>query len=52
LANEDEKGLDPKKDIITNPGPSTDHYIFSFFNDIGSLQEGTYTWDGKKWVKK
>jgi RHS repeat-associated protein len=53
LANEDEKGLD-KKDIKTNTGTSTDHSIFSFFNDISSLAKGTYKWDeaNKKWVKQ
>jgi len=51
LANEDESGLD-KKDITTNSGTSTDHSIFTFFNDISSLSEGTYKWDGKKWVKQ
>lgn len=53
LANEDEKGLS-KQDIKTNTGSSTDHFIFSFFNDISSLAEGTYKWDAvnKKWVKQ
>ena len=53
LANENEQGLD-KKDIVTNSGTSTDHSIFTFFNDISSLQEGTYKWDeaAKKWVKQ
>jgi hypothetical protein len=52
LANENEKGLDPKRDIITNSGTSTDHSIFTFFNDIQSLGEGTYKWDGKNWIKQ
>ncbi len=51
LANEDEKGLD-KSDIKTNTGTSTDHSIFTFFNDISSLAEGTYKWEGGKWVKQ
>jgi RHS repeat-associated protein len=53
LANEDEKNLD-KKDITTNSGTSTDHSIFTFFNDISSLAEGTYKWDdaNKKWAKQ
>lgn len=53
LANEDEKGLS-KEDIKTNTGTSTDHSIFTFFNDISSLAEGTYKWDdaNKKWVKQ
>ncbi len=52
LANQEEKGLDPKKDIRTNTGTSTDHSIFSFLNDISQLAEGTYKWNGKKWVKQ
>jgi hypothetical protein len=44
LANEDENGLG-KKDIQTNTGTSTDHSIFTFFNDIQNLEEGTYKWD-------
>jgi hypothetical protein len=52
LANEDEKGLDPQKDIITNSGTSTDHAIISFLNDINNLAEGTYKWDGSKWIKQ
>jgi RHS repeat-associated protein len=51
LANEDEKGLG-KEEIKTNTGTSTDHSIFTFFNDISSLAEGTYKWDGSKWVKQ
>ena len=51
LANEDEKGLS-KENITTNSGPSTDHNIFSFFNDISSLAAGTYKWDGKNWIKQ
>ena len=51
LANEEEQGLD-KKNIHTNTGTSTDHSIFSFFNDISSLAEGKYVWDevNSKWV--
>jgi hypothetical protein len=54
LANEDEKGLDSKKDVITNTGKSTDHGVLSFFDDINNLAEGTYKWDdgNKKWVKQ
>jgi RHS repeat-associated protein len=54
LANEDENGLDPKKDIQTNTGTSTDHSISTFFNDIQNLEEGTYKWDdvNKKFVKQ
>lgn len=54
LANEDENGLDPKKDIKTNTGTSTDHSIFTFFGDIQNLEEGTYKWDdvNKKFVKQ
>ena len=54
LANEDEKGLDKQKDITTNSGTSTDHAISTFFNDIQSLEEGTYKWDdvNKKFVKQ
>lgn len=51
LANEDEQGLD-KSDIKTNTGNSTDHSIFTFLNDITSLAEGTYKWDGSKWIKQ
>jgi RHS repeat-associated protein len=51
LANETENGdielPDPK-------GNSTDHSIFSFFDDISTLAEGTYKWDEatKKFVKQ
>jgi RHS repeat-associated protein len=51
MANEDEKGLS-KADIKTNTGTSTDHSIFTFFNDISSLAEGTYKWNGSKWEKQ
>ena len=51
LANEDEKGLD-KKDMTINSGKSTNHEISSFSNDISSLSEGTYKWNGSKWVKQ
>jgi hypothetical protein len=51
LANEDEKGLD-KSNIHTNTGTSTDHSISSFFNDISTLSEGTYKWDGKNGIKQ
>jgi RHS repeat-associated protein len=47
LANEKEKGLSDD-DIHTNTGTSTDHSIFTFFNDIQNLQEGTYKWDIKQ----
>jgi hypothetical protein len=49
LANEEEQG-DPE--THTNTGSSTDHSIFTFFNDISKLEEGTYKWDGDKWVKQ
>ena len=51
LANQEEQGID-KDDVHTNTGSSTDHSIFTFFNDINKLEEGTYTWDGEKWVKQ
>lgn len=51
LANEDEKGLD-KSNIITNSRTSTNHSIFSFFNDVSSLSEGTYKWDGSNWIRQ
>lgn len=51
LANEDEKGLSDEN-IKTNTGTSTDHSIFTFFNDISSLKEGTYKWNGEKWVQQ
>ncbi len=54
LANEDENGLDPKRDIQTNTGKSTDHSIATFFNDIQNLEEGSYKWDdvNKKFIKQ
>ena len=52
LANENEQGLDAKKDVYTNTGTSTDHSIMTFFNDISKLSEGKYKWDGKNWVKQ
>lgn len=48
LANEKEQGLN-EKDIYINTGPSTDHSILTFFNDISKLQEGTYQWSGSSW---
>lgn len=51
LANEEQQGID-QNDVHTNTGSSTDHSIFTFLNDISKLQEGTYTWDGEKWVKQ
>lgn len=51
LANEEEQGID-KKDVHTNTGSSTDHSISTFLNDITKLGEGTYTWDGSKFVKQ
>ncbi|MEO8150668.1 MAG: RHS repeat-associated core domain-containing protein [Bacteroidia bacterium] len=52
LANEDEKGLNKDKDITTNTGTSSDHAITTFSIDVGSLSEGTYKWNGSKWVKQ
>jgi len=49
LANEEEQG---DKDTHTNTGTSTDHSISTFFNDISKLEEGTYKWDGNKFVKQ
>lgn len=46
-----ESGL-AQEDIRTNTGTSTDHSIFTFFNDISSLAEGTYKWNGTQWVKQ
>lgn len=50
LANESEQGLH-ESSITTNSGRSTDHSIFSFMNDISSLSEGTYKWNGSNWIK-
>jgi RHS repeat-associated protein len=49
LANEKEMG-----DVETpaSRSNSSDHSIFSFFNDISQLAEGTYKWDGSKFVKQ
>jgi len=51
LANEIEKGM-LGKDVFTNTGKSTDHSIFSFLGDISRLEEGTYIWDGNKWIRQ
>lgn len=53
LANETEQGIDEEK-VHSNTGQSTDHGIMSFFNDINTLEAGTYKWDeaNKKWVKQ
>jgi hypothetical protein len=51
LANEEENGID-KKDVRTNTGTSTDHSIFTFMNDISSLSEGKYKWNGSQWIKQ
>jgi RHS repeat-associated protein len=47
--NEDQEG---NVDSKTNTGTSTDHAVVTFFNDIRELSEGTYKWDGSKWVKQ
>ena len=51
LANETEKGAEQ---VPVDKNDSSDHSIFSFFNDISKLAEGTYKWDdtNKKWVKQ
>lgn len=49
LANEDEPGADQ---VSVDKNDNSDHSIFSFFNDINKLEEGTYKWDGSKWVKQ
>lgn len=51
LANETEKGAEQ---VPVDKDDSSDHSIFSFFNDISKLAEGTYKWDdkNKKWVKQ
>lgn len=51
LANEFEDGIDPNN-VRVNTGRSTDHSIFTFFNDISSLSEGHYEWDGAQWVQQ
>jgi len=49
LANEREKG-----DVETpeSKSSSSDHSIFTFLADISQLAEGTYKWNGSKWVKQ
>ena len=49
LANEQEQGISDKN-TFTNTGSSTDHSILTFVNDISKLQEGTYKWNGNKWI--
>ncbi|QEH44102.1 hypothetical protein FW415_18210 [Chitinophaga sp. XS-30] len=51
LANETQKGMG-EGDVSTNTGTSTDHSIFTFLNEVSKLSEGTYKWDGNKWVKQ
>ena len=51
LANQTEKNI-LDEDIFRNTGQSTDHSIFTFFNDVRNLQEGTYKWDGDTWIRK
>jgi hypothetical protein len=48
LANEKERGADYYREDDKEAG----HAIFSFFNDIKRLKEGTYVWDEnrKTWV--
>ncbi|NQX40643.1 RHS repeat-associated core domain-containing protein [Pedobacter steynii] len=48
LANEREKGVDYYRE---DPNEAA-HSIFTFFNDISRLKEGTYTWNGSGWVKR
>jgi hypothetical protein len=49
LANDKEGG-----EVITpeSNSSSSDHSIFSFLADINQLTEGTYKWNGSKWVKQ
>ncbi len=51
LANYDEEGAEQ---VQVGKNDSSDHSIFSFFDDIGKLSEGKYTWDKReeKWVKQ
>ncbi|MFB6454387.1 RHS repeat domain-containing protein [Chitinophaga sp. Hz27] len=49
LANGKEKG---GVETPNSKSTSSDHSIFSFFIDINQLSEGTYNWNGKKWVKQ
>jgi len=47
LANEMEKGAEQ---VPPAKGDSGSHFITSFFNDISNLQEGTYKWNGSKFI--
>lgn len=44
LAEDKQKGVDYYKQ------KDGDHSIFTFFSNIGNLQEGTYIWNGTSWV--
>ncbi len=46
LANEVQSGVDS----YTEDDNESAHSIFTFFNNVGSLQEGTYKWNGKEWI--
>lgn len=48
LANEVQSGVDQYYESKTD----SSHRIFTFFNDISKLKEGTYKWDGSKWVQQ
>jgi hypothetical protein len=48
LANQIQDGLSDE-DYHEDEGQG-DHSITTFFNDISTLQEGTYKWNGSEWV--
>ena len=59
IADEKQKGLDDEDSMINGDNNSynedreqTSHFISSFFDDIGNLQEGTYKLINGSWVRQ
>ncbi|WP_443946614.1 hypothetical protein ACJVDH_05780 [Pedobacter sp. AW1-32] len=50
LANERQKGISDSN--YYEDSREASHSIFTFFNDISKLSEGTYKWNGNGWVQQ
>ena len=50
LANERQKGLNDNN--YYEDSKEAAHSIFTFFNDVQKLQQGTYEWNGSSWICK
>lgn len=50
LANERQNGLNDNN--YYEDSKEAAHSIFTFFNDVQKLQQGTYEWSGSSWICK